>query len=213
MENHYAKGVNMIITDIKPQVKKQNRVSIFIDGKFAFGLDKSDCTFMGLKIGTELTQQRYDYIIDNAVYAKAYQKADRYIGFKMRTEKEVRNKLIEEGYSDEITERVIATMVKYKYIDDMSYAIMYAKDCRKLKKWGPERIKAELYKKGISTEYIDNALNESDTDDTTEIIETLLEKRIRNTPIDLKEKQKHINFLLRRGFKYDDIKSVIEKYC
>lgn len=213
MENQQAKGVNMIITDIKPQVKKQNRVSVFIDGKFAFGLDKSDCTFMGLKIGTELTQQRYDYIIDNAVYAKAYQKADRYIGFKMRTEKEVRNKLIEEGYSDEITERVIATMVKYKYIDDMSYAIMYAKDCRKLKKWGPERIKAELYKKGISTEYIDNALNESDTDDTTEIIETLLEKRIRNTPIDLKEKQKHINFLLRRGFKYDDIKAVIEKYC
>lgn len=213
MENQQAKGVNMIVTDIKPQVKKQNRVSVFIDGKFAFGLDKSDCTFMGLKIGTELTQERYDYIIDNAVYAKAYQKADRYIGFKMRTEKEVRNKLIEEGYSDEITERVIATMVKYKYIDDMSYAIMYAKDCRKLKKWGPERIKAELYKKGISTEYIDNALNESDTDDTTEIIETLLEKRIRNTPIDLKEKQKHINFLLRRGFKYDDIKAVIEKYC
>lgn len=213
MENHYAKGVNMIITDIKPQVKKQNRVSIFIDGKFAFGLDKSDCTFMGLKIGTELTQQRYDYIIDNAVYAKAYQKADRYIGFKMRTEKEVRNKLIEEGYSDEVTERVIASMLKYKYIDDMSYAIMYAKDCRKLKKWGPERIKAELYKKGVNPEYIENALSESDTEDTTEIIETLLEKRIRNTPIDLKEKQKHINFLLRRGFKYDDIKNVIEKYC
>lgn len=203
----------MIITDIKPQVKKQNRVSIFIDGKFAFGLDKSDCTFMGLKIGTELTQERYDYIIDNAVYAKAYQKADRYIGFKMRTEKEVRNKLIEEGYSDEITERVIASMLKYKYIDDMSYAIMYAKDCRKLKKWGPERIKAELYKKGVNPEYIENALSESDTEDTTEIIETLLEKRIRNTPIDLKEKQKHINFLLRRGFKYDDIKNVIEKYC
>ena len=213
MEDQQAKGVNMIITDIKPQVKKQNRVSVFIDGKFAFGLDKSDCTFMGLKIGTELTQERYDYIIDNAVYAKAYQKADRYIGFKMRTEKEVRNKLIEEGYSDEITERVIASMLKYKYIDDMSYAIMYAKDCRKLKKWGPERIKAELYKKGVKPEYIENALSESDTEDTEEIIDALLEKRIKNTPIDLKEKQKHINFLLRRGFKYDDIKNVIEKYC
>ena len=163
--------------------------------------------------GTELTQERYDYIIDNAVYTKAYQKADRYIGFKMRTEKEVRNKLIEEGYSDEITERVIASMVKYKYIDDFSYAVMYAKDCRKLKKWGPERIKAELYKKGIKPEYIENALNESDSEDTAEIIDALLEKRIKNTPIDLKEKQKHINFLLRRGFKYDDIKNVIENYC
>lgn len=203
----------MIITDIKPQVKKQNRVSIFIDGKFAFGMDKEDCTFMGLKIGTELTQERYDYIIDNAVYAKAYQKADRYIGFKMRTEREVRNKLIEEGYSEDITERVIASMLKYKYIDDLSYAVMYAKDCRKLKKWGPERIKAELYKKGVNSEYIENALSESDTEDTEEIIDALLEKRIKNTPIDLKEKQKHINFLLRRGFKYDDIKNVIEKYC
>ena len=95
----------------------------------------------------------------------------------------------------------------------MSYAIMYAKDCRKLKKWGPERIKAELYKKGVKPEYIENALSESDTEDTEEIIDALLEKRIKNTPIDLKEKQKHINFLLRRGFKYDDIKSVIEKYC
>ncbi len=203
----------MIITDIKPQVKKQNRVSVFIDGKFAFGMDKADCTFMGLKIGTELTQERYDYIIDNAVYAKAYQKADRYIGFKMRTEKEVRNKLNEEGYADEIIERVISSMIKYKYIDDLSYAIMYAKDCRKLKKWGPERIKAELYKKGVNTEFIETALSESDSEDTDEIINSLLEKRIKNTPIDLKEKQKHINFLLRRGFKYDDIKNAIEKYC
>lgn len=203
----------MIITDIKPQVKKQNRVSVFIDGKFAFGMDKADCTFMGLKIGTELTQERYDYIIDNAVYAKAYQKADRYIGFKMRTEKEVRNKLNEEGYADEIIERVISSMIKYRYIDDLSYAIMYAKDCRKLKKWGPERIKAELYKKGVNTEFIETALSESDSEDTEEIINSLLEKRIKNTPIDLKEKQKHINFLLRRGFKYDDIKNAIEKYC
>lgn len=203
----------MIITDIKPQVKKQNRVSIFIDGNFAFGMDKADCTFMGLKAGTELTQERYDYIVDNAVYAKAYQKADRYIGFKMRTEKEVRNKLKEEGYTDDITERVISSMLKYKYIDDMSYAILYAKDCRKLKKWGPERIKAELYKKGISSEFIENALSESDNEDTNEIIESLLEKRIKSSPIDLKEKQKHINFLLRRGFKYDDIKIALEKYC
>ena len=74
-------------------------------------------------------------------------------------------------------------------------------------------IKAELYKKGVNPEYIENALSESDTEDTEEIIDALLEKRIKNTPIDLKEKQKHINFLLRRGFKYDDIKSVIEKYC
>lgn len=203
----------MIITDIQPQAKRENRVSIFIDGNFAFGMEKGDCSFMGLKIGDTLTQERYEYIIDNTVYVKAYQKADRYIGFKMRTEKEVRDKLREEEYSEDIIERVISSMVKYKYIDDENFALLYAKDCRKLKKWGPQRIKMELYKKGVSPTVIDNALEELDITDTDEIISTLLEKRIKNTPIDFKEKQKHFNFLLRRGFNSDDIKRGLEKYC
>lgn len=203
----------MIITDIQEQTKHKNRVSIFIDGKFAFGMDKNDLSFMGLKIGMELTQERYDYIVDNTVYVKAYQKADRFIGFKMRTEKEVRDKLKAEEYSQDIIERVIASMLKYKYIDDEAYSRMYARDCRKLKKWGPQRIKAELYKRGINENTADKALSELDIEDTDEIIEVLLEKRIKNTPIDLKEKQKHFNFLLRRGFNSEDIKRVIEKYC
>mgnify|MGYP003093840222 CR=1 FL=1 len=203
----------MIITDIQEQTKHKNRISIFIDGKFAFGMDKNDLSFMGLKIGMELTQERYDYIVDNTVYVKAYQKADRFIGFKMRTEKEVRDKLKAEEYSQDIIERVIASMLKYKYIDDDAYSRMYARDCRKLKKWGPQRIKAELYKRGINENTSDKALSELDIEDTDEIIEALLEKRIKNTPIDLKEKQKHFNFLLRRGFNSEDIKRVIEKYC
>lgn len=203
----------MIITDIKSQAKKVTRVSIFIDGKFAFGMDKGDCSYLGLKTGMELTQDRYDYIVDNVVYTKAYQQADRFIGFKLRTEKEVRDKLKENEYSDSIIDRVISSMIKYKYIDDENYALMYARDCRKLKKWGPQRIKIELYKKGIEGSIADRAVESLDVDDTDEVIRGLLEKRIKNTPIDLKEKQKHFAFLLRRGFNSDDIKRVIEEYC
>ena len=167
----------MIITDIQPQVKNQSRLSVFIDGKFAFGIDKNDCLFMGLKIGDTLTQERYNYIIDNAVYTNAYKKADRFIGFKMRTEKEVRDKLKEEEYSDDIIERVISSMIKYKYIYDETYAQMYANDCRSIKKWGPQRIKIELYKRGVNTSAIENALQNLNIEDTDEIIKNLLEKR------------------------------------
>ena len=90
---------------------------------------------------------------------------------------------------------------------------MYARDCRRLKKWGPQRIKSELYKRGVAENTVDKALSELNIQDTDEIIESLLEKRIKNTPIDLKEKQKHFNFLLRRGFNSDDIKRALEKYC
>lgn len=203
----------MIITDITEQKKHKNRVSVFIDGKFAFGIDKADCSFMGLKIGNELTKERYDYIVDNAVYGRAYQKADRYIGFKLRSEKEVRDKLKSEEYSDDIIERVISSMLKYGYINDKNYAVLYAKDCKNLKKWGQQRIKAELINKGISSANIEYALSEVGMEDVDEIIEKLLEKRIKNTPIDLKEKQKHFAYLLRRGFNSEDIKRILAKYC
>ncbi len=202
----------MKITDIKPQAKNENRVSVFIDGSFAFGMDKSDCAFMGLKTGDEITQEKYDYIADNVLYTSAYKKADRYIGFKMRTEKEVRRKLREEDFGEDITERVIASMLKYKYIDDESYAVMYARDCARLKKWGSERIKAELMKKGVEEAVIERALDSAGIEDTEEVIDQLLEKRIKNTPIDMKEKQRHFNFLLRRGFKSEDIKKALSKY-
>lgn len=203
----------MKITDIQPQAKHKNRVSIFIDGKFAFGMEEADRCFMGLKIGTELTEERYSYIIDNIIYTKAYQKADRFIGFKMRTEKEVRDKLTSEDFSQDIVDRVVASMLKYKYIDDEGYARMYTRDCINLKKWGPQRIKAELCKRGISTLIAERAVSEAMPEDNSSIIASLIEKKIKNTPLDLKEKQKIINFLLRRGFNYNDIKTVIEDYC
>lgn len=202
----------MKITDIKPQVKNENRVSVYIDGSFAFGIDRGDCAFMGLKAGDEITREKYDYIADNVLYTSAYKKADRYIGFKMRTEKEVRRKLREEDFSDEIIERVIASMLKYKYIDDESYALMYARDCARLKKWGSERIKAELMKKGVELTVVERALENAEIEDTEEVISQLLEKRIKCTPIDIKEKQKHFNYLLRRGFKSEDIKKALGKY-
>lgn len=202
----------MKITDIQTQSKKENRVSVFIDNKFAFGLEKADCSFMGLKIGMKISKEKYDYILNNTLYTKAYQKADRFLGFKMRTEKEVYIKLKDLEYPEEIITKVIKTLKKYNYINDTQYAILYAKDCQKLKKWGEARIKLELIKKGVSSQDISVALNELE-DVNIDMITSLLEKRIKSTPIDFKEKQKHFNFLLRRGFKSEDIKRALEKYC
>ena len=41
-------------------------------------------------------------ILNNTLYTKAYQKADRFLGFKMRTEKEVYIKLKDLEYPEEI---------------------------------------------------------------------------------------------------------------
>ncbi len=46
----------MQVTDIKQQVKREGRYSIFVDGKFVFGLSENSLMTSGLRIGLELTK-------------------------------------------------------------------------------------------------------------------------------------------------------------
>ena len=61
----------MIITDIKKQVKDTERYSIYIDNKFVFGLSGVDVLYYRLKIGNEISQEKYDEILENVIYEKA----------------------------------------------------------------------------------------------------------------------------------------------
>ena len=71
----------MIITDIKKQVKDTERYSIYIDNKFVFGLSGVDVLYYRLKIGNEISQEKYDEILDNVIYEKAKNTAVKFLGY------------------------------------------------------------------------------------------------------------------------------------
>lgn len=203
----------MIITEIKQQVNDKKRVSVYIDGKFAFGLSNADRLFYKLEEGKELSKEKYAEIMEENVYERAKNKAARFLGHRMRSEKELRVKLREE-FAEGVIDRVIELFKGYGYVDDEEFALCYAKDCINIKKWGRNRIRNELRLKGISSSYIESAIEKTrDEESTRETIKRLLDKRIKNTPIDFKEKQKHFAFLVRRGFSSDDIAACLDEYC
>ena len=200
----------MKITAITPQKKRPNRYNVFIDNAFAFGIDGVDLLYYKLKEGEELTQQRYDTIMEELVFIKAREEAMRYLDFKPRTKKEVRQKLYGE-YSEQIIERVVELLEKYKLIDDQNYAKLYINDCLNLKGWGKRRILTELAARGISADIAEPYL--TDTEGImSKKAEKLLEKRIKTRPVDTKEYKKHMDFLLRRGFDYETAKTALEPY-
>ena len=200
----------MKITAITQQKKRQNRYNVFIDNDFAFGIDGVDLLYYKLKEGIELTQERYDLIMDELVFVKARETAMRYIDFKRRTEKEVRQKLGEE-FGEATTERVIELLKRYRIIDDEEYARLYITDCLKLKGWGARRILTELAARGIDRGAAEKYL-EGSGDAMREKAEKLLEKRIKNGIADRKEYKKHMDFLLRRGFDFETTKNALNKY-
>lgn len=201
----------MIVTDIKQQVKDKNRYSVFIDGKFTFGMSGVDVLYYHLKVGDELSKERYELILDENIYQKAKDKAVRLLGFSMRSKKELKQRLMKD-YSEEICDRVIEMLSRYGYLNDKEFAKAYTRDSHSLKKWGNRRIKYELRSKGVSEEDIASVLEEDETNQQ-EIIESLVCKRLKGKPIaDRAEYKKHSDFLARRGFGYEDISAVLNKY-
>ena len=121
-----------------------------------------------------------------------------------RTEHELREKLQKSEYPEEVIEEAIAYVKSFHYLDDERYAenyIRYKKD-----KMSRQQIKQKLMSKGLSKELIANAMEEEYDADETEQIRNLLEKKhFSSETADEGEFRRVYNFLLRRGFRSNDI--------
>lgn len=201
----------MIITDIKEQTKDKKRLSVYIDNKFAFGITKVDAVYYKLKTGDELSLEKYNKIISENVFIKARDKAVKFLGARARSQKEIEDKLSGD-YSQEVIDRVISLLKKYDYINDKHFAQIYSREKFKLKGWSEKRIVFELKKKGIPQDIIDKVIDEADFDSSS-AIDSLLEKRLKGRrDIDYKERQKQFNYLMSKGYEFEDVRSAIDRY-
>ena len=123
----------MLITAVTQQKKDETRYNIFIDGEYAFALPMQDILYFKLKEGREVPEETVKYIQESLVYIKAQDTALQYIGYKMRTVKEIRMKLFEKEFSEEVIEKVIAFLEKYGYADDREYCRKYIREKLRMK--------------------------------------------------------------------------------
>ena len=125
----------MLVTAITQQKKDETRYNVFIDGAYAFALPMQDILYFKLKEGREVPEETVEYIQNSLIYIKAQDLALHYIGYKMRTVKEIRMKLEEKEFSEEVIEKVIAFLEKYGYADDREYCRKYRRRRRRQGAW------------------------------------------------------------------------------
>lgn len=199
----------MTVTDIKQQKNDKSRYSVYIDGNYEFSLIMEDILYFRLKIGESISEDTYRYITETTLYIKAQNTALKFLGYKMRTEKEVLDKLIKEQYSEEIIARVMEFLIKYDYINDREYCRRYIKETLKLRPKGIYMIKSELKAKGIDEDTADEVLEEAQIDELY-VAEMLLEKKYEGfAEMDQKELTRVYGYLQRRGFSFGIIKEAV----
>ena len=197
----------MIITRIEEF--KKDRFKVFIDEEFAFVLYKGELKSYKLKVGESLSQDVYSEINNELLPKRAKLRAMGLLKSHMYTEKGLRDKLRESGHNQENIDIAIEYVKSYKYIDDEEYARQYIMS--RLESKSKLELKLYLQRKGISQEIFENVYNEYIDDDSgveIKLIEKLLNKRLKGQEINdisKEELNKHIAYLLNKGFTYNNI--------
>lgn len=196
----------MKITDIKQQVKRQGRYSLYVDGKYSFSLSESELMKSGIRIGREYTEAELEELLQTAVLDKANMRALDYLSRRPRSEWELRDYLKRKDYDSPTIDTILNKLSDYGYIDDVKFAQAWINSRRMLKPTSLRRLRQELMQKHVSKENIEAAL-ETDEGDERAALKELVTKKQQQTRY--QDEQKLIAYLLRQGFNYADIKLVL----
>lgn len=218
----------MKITSVEPQKKNlpagrqgPRRFNIFLDGQFAFGTDEDLVVEWRLVSGKTLTATDLKKILFESEVGRLMERMYRLFNIRQRSEKEVRDYLKnlsfkrkaenEEGISEIAVNLLIEKLKQKRLLNDEEFAKTWVES--RSKKKGIQSIKSELYKKGIDKQIIDEVMGQQSSNTSQEPTATrLLQKRLPrllNLPYS-ERKNKAYQFLMRRGFEYDLVKSVVE---
>lgn len=152
--------------------------------------------------------------IDDNELNRAKDVAYRFLSYRPRSEKEVIRRLKLKGFTKDTVEKVINTLEKYGYIDDAKFAFDWAKYRLQNKPIGKNRLIRELREKGIASDIIHDAVDETyENIDESEIARELAKKKIRSYKGlgDRIIQRRLFAFLLRRGFSIETSKRAINE--
>lgn len=199
----------MQITAIKQQVKRQDRYSIFVDGKYAFSLSESGLIESRLASGQELDAEQLAALKRIAGQDKAYGNALRYVAMRPHSEWEVAAYLRRKQVDEPTAQAIINRLRAVDLVNDLEFARAWVANRHLLKSTSKRRLQQELRQKHVPVDIIDAVLAEDETNERDALRELVTKKRGHSKY--QTDPTKLMQYLARQGFSYDDIKSVMQE--
>jgi len=139
-------------------------------------------------------------------------KAAKYCARRETCEFDLRRKLQQWGASGDVVDEVVARLKQQGFIDHSRYAQAFVNDKLRFDRWGKVKIRYALRQKRIEEDYIDAALDAIDSRFYIQVLEKVLQTKMRNLPSDDPHlRQKLLNYAINRGFEYDLTNSILDQ--
>ena len=201
-----------VITKIEPQRRDAERVSVFLDGRFAFGLGKALAEERGLRVGQSLGPAEVAALEADDELGKATDRALAFLTYRPRSVREVRDRLAKKGVEPAVVDAVIERLAGWGYVGDEDFARYWVENRGANQPRGKRLLQQELWRKGVERETATRVLEEAELDEEGAAL-ALARKRLPQVrALDEAGQRRRLSaFLQRRGYDYPTIKRALDR--
>jgi regulatory protein len=201
------------ITAIQVQRNNPNRVNVYLDGEFAFGLARIVAAW--LQVGQILDEGKIAELQAEDSRERAMQQALLFLSYRARSENEIRKNLSKHEIPDAVIEETLERLRREGFADDKKFASAWVENRSTFRPRGRRALALELRQKGIDDHTIESALEGIDDE---ALAYEAGQKKARKLALSLSKGQewtefrkKMSEFLARRGFSYSVIAPIVKR--
>ncbi|HMM29636.1 MAG TPA: RecX family transcriptional regulator [Aggregatilineaceae bacterium] len=200
--------MGQIITALEPQKRQRDRVSVFLDGEFAFGLPDTEAA--RLRVGQELSEDAVAALRGIDEVTRALDRAVRLLARRPYSAAEIRRSLSSKEVAPGVIDEVLARLTALGYVDDAAFAQYWVENRERFRPRGARALRYELRQKGIADAIISRALDGYDGAESAYAAAQDQARRLRG--LDRRSFRNRLGaFLARRGFDYDTAREAVDR--
>ena len=196
------------ILSIKRSTRYNDRIIVKLDDKSVFRVPEDAFVLNPLHVGQTVTLDEIENYDVKMRLQEAKDAAFKLLSFRMRSIAEMRKRLKEKSFSQIEIDHVIDKLTKLNYLNDVEFGKAFVKEKIKNKKIGPKAIKSELFPHKLSSDFVDELIESVYKKYKINDLITfhLKRKKIKkNTQMNKSDLSRLNNYLLRKGFEWDNI--------
>jgi regulatory protein len=196
------------VTALKYQKKNRQRVNVYLDGQYAFGLQASVAA--RLRVGQALAPEEIAQLQNRDLAEVAYDKALGFLGYRPRSRAELEVYLARRKVPPAVTQTVLARLTAVGLVDDDAFARYWVENRESFRPRGRRSLRFELRRKGVPDAVVETATREIDEADSAYRAAQDLAQRLSN--LDSQTFRRRLaGFLQRRGFDHEVVKETVNR--
>lgn len=202
--------MNGVITCIEAQARRGGRrLNVFLDDRYALSLTVELAA--PLRVGQRLSEAEFEALCDTDERARALDSALRLLGYRPRSEQEIRERLSSKRYVPTTIDATVERLRQLKLVDDRAFAEFWTEQRRGRSPRGHRLIALELRGKGVQADVVQQVTGESEDESELAYRAGLKKARALATTDERDFRQKLAAYLQRRGFDWETVAGAVRR--